>query len=237
MVYPLNSLMSREGLMQTSMIEEEERRKLERQPTTIPWYAGRMGAGAGMLGIPLLAMMTGGLAAGGLGLLGGAASGGLYGLARLLKERKIIGAREKQIETRTEQERILEQIENFTNMSVAQQLETYSVRRRRREEKRPLYEKSGSIFHILADQGDNISSQLVDIKSNINKVLNVHDLTHDSVEMWKLEYLEDMSYKLQNIQSYLGDNQGSVYELLSPGQRIAEVLVVDENGKLDEKDY
>jgi len=67
--------------------------------------------------------------------------------------------------------------------------------------------------------------------------LNVHDLTHDSVEMWKLEYLEDMSYKLQNIQSYLGDNQGSVYELLSPGQRIAEVLVVDENGKLDEKDY
>jgi len=94
MVYPLNSLMSREGLMQTSMIEEEERRKLERQPTTIPWYVGRMGAGAGMLGIPLLAMIAGGLATGGLGLLGGAASGGLYGLARLLKERKIIGARE-----------------------------------------------------------------------------------------------------------------------------------------------
>jgi hypothetical protein len=42
---------------------------------------------------------------------------------------------------------------------------------------------------------------------------------------------EQMIDQLKIIASYLGDKTGSVYELLEPGQRIAEVTIVDRDGK------
>ena len=49
------------------------------------------------------------------------------------------------------------------------------------------------------------------------------DITNDKIDMSN-EYLA-------KIQSYLGDERGSVYELLEPGRRVAEVTIVDKDAK------
>ena len=212
--YPLNSLMSREARSMTSMEEEEEKRKLSRMPTSVPWMLGRFGAGAGMTMLPLLAMLMGGVATGGMGLLAGAGAGGLYGLIKMLKMKKITGQREEEIESTSERERRIFQITDFVNKSIQEQA-AEQVPLGADEMpfgQTPVYGRevgANGVFSILISQQDEMINQLKELSTD------------------KIDIMID---RLTTIRDYLGNERGSIYELLEPGPRIAEVTIVDQDG-------
>ena len=100
-----SSVQSRKVMPSMSMREIESEKQLGRVPRAIEWKAGGAVVGAAALLLPLLL--------GPFGLFGSAAAILGYGKKRLGREKEIVEEREKEIESRSPEQRIMETMETY----------------------------------------------------------------------------------------------------------------------------
>ena len=159
-------------------------------------------AGAGLTS---LTAILGLLLAGpiGAGVIGGSALAAFL-KARQAREKEIKTLREEEVENRNLLERIIEIQEEYFKKPYEQRLAETSVRKGPGEVE--------TRKHILT-LNEQMTDYLRAIAVNTEMMIDA-----------KFGYLP-------KITSYLGDEKGSVYELLEPGQRVAEVTIVDKDAK------
>ncbi len=247
----LSSIKTREATMPISMAEIESERRLERVPTSAKWMSGATAVGAAMGVLPILLGFT----TGGLGALGvGAVYAELRRrrekeiLTAREAEIQTVSETERQIKTMEDYFQIPQEA-RMAERGVGSVIPTGSHAPKTPKKKLlpldrlkisgPASDLSTALpqeniltkFNMMNERLSTIASYLgFDSVRNLYNMFSQEKLTrHAKVEI--IDGLPNDPYSLmttlRDIRNFLGDKAGSVYELLAPGPRYAEVKLLE----------
>lgn len=248
----LSSIKTREAITPISMAEIESELRLERVPTSAKWMSGATAVGAAMGVLPILLGFT----TGGLGALGvGAVYAELRRrrekeiLTAREAEIQTVSETERQIKTMEDYFQIPQEA-RMAERGVGGVIPTgpHAPKTPKKKKLLPLDRlqisgpadefKAASPQENLVTKFDDMNNRLSTIASYLgfDSTRNLYNMftqdkptKHAKVEI--IDGLPNDPYSLmttlRNIKDFLGDKAGSVYELLAPGPRYAEVKLLE----------
>jgi len=247
----LSSIKTREATMPISMAEIESERRLERVPTSAKWMSGATAVGAAMGVLPILLGFT----TGGLGALGvGAVYAELRRrrekeiLTAREAEIQTVSETERQIKTMEDYFQIPQEA-RMAERGVGGVIPTGSHAPKTPKKKLlPLdrLQISGPASDLsTAIPQENVLTKFDEMNNRLSTIASYlgFDSTRNLYNMFtqdrptksaKVEIIDglpndpySLMTTLRNIRDFLGDKAGSVYELLAPGPRYAEVKLLE----------
>lgn len=247
----LSSIKTREATMTISMAEIESERRLERVPTSAKWMSGATAVGAAMGVLPILLGFT----TGGLGALGvGAVYAELRRrrekeiLTAREAEIQTVSETERQIKTMEDYFQIPQEA-RMAERGVGGVIPTgaHAPKTPKKKKLLPLdrLQISGPDEVKLASPQENLITKFDEMNNRLSTIASYlgFDSTRNLYNMFtqdrptkhaKVEIVDGLPndpYSLMttlcNIRDFLGDKAGSVYELLAPGPRYAEVKLLE----------
>jgi len=210
----LSSVKTREAITPISMKEIESERQLERVPTSAKWQAGATATGAVMGILPILL----GLTTGGTGTV---TIGAVYAALRAMREKRIITAREEEIQTTSEIERQIKTMEEYFNIPQEERISERGVGKSIPANTHPIIPPGTPQLPSPA------RLQLPGISGIKPIPVSIVSGAADNYKITIMDKFDLINNQLSTIASYLGNNiKDSIFTLLDPKQpRVAEVMV------------